>query len=167
MILAVYAVCPVCVQVEGEMQWEGQRIPNWRHPAAPVGVEGEATEVTVVSGRRVGLRLTYIDTHTHTRTYTLCVCDRVHKNTVVLAIEQIQTHTQAHAHTHTQAHTPCRLKHIRPVDARRALCVGLLDCMHAMQVGAPRQFDFPVKDHVTIAEALDLVDFDSAAEVRK
>ncbi len=34
------------------------------------------------------------------------------------------------------------------------------------QVGSPRQFPFPPKDHVTLAEALDLVDFDTAAEVR-
>jgi len=32
-------------------------------------------------------------------------------------------------------------------------------------VGAPREFEFEVKDHVTVAEALDLVDFEAAAEV--
>ncbi|GLC33588.1 hypothetical protein PLESTM_000089000 [Pleodorina starrii] len=33
------------------------------------------------------------------------------------------------------------------------------------EVGSQRQFPFPPKDHVTLAEALDLVDFESAAEV--
>ncbi|EFJ45296.1 hypothetical protein VOLCADRAFT_82377 [Volvox carteri f. nagariensis] len=33
------------------------------------------------------------------------------------------------------------------------------------QVGAQRHFSFPPRDHVTLAEALDLVDFESAAEV--
>ncbi|GIL53114.1 hypothetical protein Vafri_8798 [Volvox africanus] len=33
------------------------------------------------------------------------------------------------------------------------------------EVGAQRQFSFTPKDHVTLAEALDLVDFESAAEV--
>ena len=36
---------------------------------------------------------------------------------------------------------------------------------HALQVGSPRAFTFPVKDHVALAEALDMVDFESAAEV--
>jgi seryl-tRNA synthetase len=31
--------------------------------------------------------------------------------------------------------------------------------------GEPRQFDFPVQDHVALAEALDLVDFDAGASV--
>jgi seryl-tRNA synthetase len=31
--------------------------------------------------------------------------------------------------------------------------------------GAPRAFDFPAKDHVTLAEALDLVDFEAGASV--
>jgi seryl-tRNA synthetase len=31
--------------------------------------------------------------------------------------------------------------------------------------GTPRTFDFPVKDHVTLAEALDLVDFEAGARV--
>jgi seryl-tRNA synthetase len=31
--------------------------------------------------------------------------------------------------------------------------------------GAPRKFDFPVKDHVAIAEALDLVDFEAGSSV--
>jgi seryl-tRNA synthetase len=31
--------------------------------------------------------------------------------------------------------------------------------------GEPRRFDFPVKDHVALAEALDLVDFDAGARV--
>lgn len=31
--------------------------------------------------------------------------------------------------------------------------------------GEPRKFDFPVKDHVALAEALDLVDFDAGAAV--
>ncbi|KAG2494096.1 hypothetical protein HYH03_007735 [Edaphochlamys debaryana] len=33
------------------------------------------------------------------------------------------------------------------------------------EVGSQRQFPFPVKDHVALAEALDMVDFESAAEV--
>jgi seryl-tRNA synthetase len=33
-------------------------------------------------------------------------------------------------------------------------------------VGTPREFEFEVRDHVTIAESLDLVDFESASEVR-
>jgi seryl-tRNA synthetase len=33
------------------------------------------------------------------------------------------------------------------------------------QVGEPRKFDFPAKDHVTLAEALDLVDFEAGAAV--
>ncbi|KAG2446759.1 hypothetical protein HYH02_008320 [Chlamydomonas schloesseri] len=33
------------------------------------------------------------------------------------------------------------------------------------EVGSQRAFTFPVKDHVTLAEALDMVDFESAAEV--
>lgn len=33
-------------------------------------------------------------------------------------------------------------------------------------VGEQRKFDFEVRDHVTVAEALDLVDFETAAEVR-
>jgi seryl-tRNA synthetase len=33
-------------------------------------------------------------------------------------------------------------------------------------VGSQRQFGFPIKDHVTLAEALDMVDFESASEVR-
>ncbi|GAX73126.1 hypothetical protein CEUSTIGMA_g579.t1 [Chlamydomonas eustigma] len=32
-------------------------------------------------------------------------------------------------------------------------------------VGSPREFEFEARDHVTIAESLDLVDFESAAEV--
>lgn len=32
-------------------------------------------------------------------------------------------------------------------------------------VGQPRTFDFPVKDHVALAEALDLVDFDAGSKV--
>src|SRR5207247_3166397 len=31
--------------------------------------------------------------------------------------------------------------------------------------GEPRKFDFPVKDHVVLAEALDLVDFEAGAAV--
>lgn len=34
-----------------------------------------------------------------------------------------------------------------------------------LQIGSQREFDFEVKDHVTLGEALDMVDFDSAAEV--
>jgi seryl-tRNA synthetase len=33
------------------------------------------------------------------------------------------------------------------------------------KVGEPRKFDFPVKDHVALAEALDLVDFEAGASV--
>jgi seryl-tRNA synthetase len=33
------------------------------------------------------------------------------------------------------------------------------------KVGQPRQFDFPVKDHVALAEALNLVDFEAGASV--
>jgi seryl-tRNA synthetase len=33
------------------------------------------------------------------------------------------------------------------------------------QVGQPRHFDFPAKDHIAIAEALDLVDFESGSAV--
>jgi seryl-tRNA synthetase len=33
------------------------------------------------------------------------------------------------------------------------------------RVGEPRRFDFPVKDHVHLAEALDLVDFEAGARV--
>jgi hypothetical protein len=35
-----------------------------------------------------------------------------------------------------------------------------------MQVGSKRDFDFEAKDHVTIGEALDVMDFDAASEVR-
>ena len=31
--------------------------------------------------------------------------------------------------------------------------------------GEPRKFDFPIKDHVTVAEGLDLVDFEAGAAV--
>ena len=34
-----------------------------------------------------------------------------------------------------------------------------------MQVGSQRQFSFAVRDHLAVAEALDLVDFETAAEV--
>lgn len=34
------------------------------------------------------------------------------------------------------------------------------------EVGSQRQFEFTPLDHVTIAEALDLVDFETAADVR-
>jgi hypothetical protein len=33
-------------------------------------------------------------------------------------------------------------------------------------VGQPPQFSFPVKDHLALGEALDLIDFETAAEVR-
>ena len=32
--------------------------------------------------------------------------------------------------------------------------------------GSPRAFDFPVRDHLDLATALDMVDFDRAASVR-
>ncbi|PNH02784.1 Serine--tRNA ligase, partial [Tetrabaena socialis] len=35
---------------------------------------------------------------------------------------------------------------------------------NAMKVGSPRAFAFPPRDHVALAEALDMVDFESAAE---
>lgn len=38
-------------------------------------------------------------------------------------------------------------------------------CVMLRTVGAQRAFDFPVRDHVTLGEALDLVDFDSGSEV--
>lgn len=34
-------------------------------------------------------------------------------------------------------------------------------------VGAQREFDFAFKNHVEVAEALDLVDFDAASDVRR
>jgi seryl-tRNA synthetase len=33
------------------------------------------------------------------------------------------------------------------------------------KIGTPRDFDFPVKNHIEIAEALDIVDFDTSAKV--
>lgn len=33
------------------------------------------------------------------------------------------------------------------------------------KVGEPRQFNFPIKDHVQLGKDLDLFDFDAAAEV--
>lgn len=34
-----------------------------------------------------------------------------------------------------------------------------------LKVGSPRVFSFPVKDHLQLGKDLDLIDFDSAAEV--
>jgi seryl-tRNA synthetase len=45
--------------------------------------------------------------------------------------------------------------------------VGAVDTdnLEIKRVGTPRSFDFPVKDHVQIGEALDLVDFEAATKV--
>ncbi|KAI3968566.1 hypothetical protein MKW92_017253 [Papaver armeniacum] len=44
--------------------------------------------------------------------------------------------------------------------------IGGEDCSGLRKtVGSPRQFDFPVKDHVQLGKELDLFDFDAASEV--
>lgn len=34
-----------------------------------------------------------------------------------------------------------------------------------LQIGSPREFGFPIKDHVQLGKDLDLIEFDAAAEV--
>ena len=34
-----------------------------------------------------------------------------------------------------------------------------------LQIGSPREFGFPIKDHFQLGKDLDLIDFDAAAEV--
>lgn len=66
----------------------------------------------------------------------------------VLHVERILQH----ANTHT-SHLVCH----PPAAGSWVMCV--------CQVGQKREFGFPVKDHVALAEALDMVDFDTASEV--
>lgn len=42
---------------------------------------------------------------------------------------------------------------------------GEADNVEIRRIGTPRQFDFPVRDHVDIGEALDLLDFATAAKL--
>ncbi len=42
---------------------------------------------------------------------------------------------------------------------------GEADNVEVRRVGEPRRFDFPVKDHVDLGEALDLLDFATAAKI--
>ena len=42
---------------------------------------------------------------------------------------------------------------------------GEADNVEILRVGEPRRFDFPVKDHVDLGEALDLLDFATAAKI--
>lgn len=42
---------------------------------------------------------------------------------------------------------------------------GEADNVELRRVGAPRQFDFPVRDHVDLGEGLDLLDFATAAKL--
>ncbi|CAM8885353.1 unnamed protein product [Rhodiola kirilowii] len=44
--------------------------------------------------------------------------------------------------------------------------IGLEDCaVISKMIGRPREFNFPIKDHVQLGKELDLIDFDTAAKV--
>ena len=135
------------------MQFEGQRIPNFTHPSVPVGGEENAAVVTLVGAR------THVRMCAHVRT--------THSYSAQAQLPPFNCQGRCRDcrnlkclaevfHLCVAAVPLCRCKHDLPPPPH-----------HPLQVGCPPVFDgFQPKDHVAVAEALDLVDFDTAAEVR-
>jgi hypothetical protein len=58
-----------------------------------------------------------------------------------------------------------QLQHIHCCCFPSLLLLLLLLRLLLLQVGEQRAFDFPVRDHVSLGEALGILDFETAAEV--
>lgn len=157
--MARCAAACCAVQVENALQLEGQRIPNMTHPDVPAGDEDQATLLNMVrqpaSAQRQQRR-----------------CEQRQQQQADAAVTARAVLLISAARAGAREQQPAR----EPADRCRtslytrrggARCLpAALPRLFGRQVGEQRPFDFPVRDHVALGEALGVLDFEAASEVR-